>query len=246
MNCEQHETPKKWGRKFEEQAQHHHRAAVMWGICLAVVAVVGGTFWWVELLIPLTKKPTTVMSTSPSQIPNKGEAEKPSSGGETTSANEKKSPESAGDSFASSTPSTLSVSSTLSVLSTLSASEGTSSAFRQDLHVDAVLWINLAEKILNRLALFLIFGVMLFFLVKNCLAHWHNQIVNRHRANALLVCQQLAHEAKKREGNSCILRRAADHVWNTDESGFIQGTKDVKGGGVSVNLSGFSGGTRTD
>lgn len=268
MSTEKREASKGWGAEFEAQARWHHYIAMVWAVCLVATVAFGMTVWFQDPIQTAVAPSTQPSGDVTIKIPDE-EENRP-----TPTVSGKKIPEDAEDtsspsalSFLPSLPplpssspqpvpspqSVLSPQSILSSLSVLSLSvpsslsaSGDSSVHQQYLPIiNTLLWHGLARDILNRLAPFLVFAFMLLFLAKNCMAHRHNQIVNRHCANALSVCQQLAHEEMKAgEINRFILQQTAHHVWTTEESGFIRGTKNLKGDGVSVNLSGFSGRSR--
>lgn len=72
----------------------------------------------------------------------------------------------------------------------------------QDIHESVQL---LAAKLVS----FTTAGYLLVLCARNCLAHTHNAIVNRHRQNALLTFQALVDAAKGEDKKDIVLTHAA-------------------------------------
>ncbi len=75
------------------------------------------------------------------------------------------------------------------------------------------------------LSKFLIFGVLAYMLVlsaRNFLSHKHNEIVNRHRQNALLTFNALVKAAPGEDKQSVILTYAAACIFAPQETGYTK------------------------
>lgn len=69
----------------------------------------------------------------------------------------------------------------------------------------------------------LIFGVLAYILsvcAKNFLSHKHNEIVNRHRQNALATYSALAEAASDKTGSDIVLSHAAACIFSPQETGY--------------------------
>lgn len=73
---------------------------------------------------------------------------------------------------------------------------------------------------------FLIFGVIayvLFLCARNFLSHKHNEIVNRHRQNALATFKTLAEATSDAASSDIVLSHAASCIFSPQETGYTKG-----------------------
>jgi len=71
----------------------------------------------------------------------------------------------------------------------------------------------------------LVFGVVSFMLIlssKNFLSHKHNEIVNRHRQNALLTFNALVSAAENEGAKDTVLSHAASCIFSPQETGYTK------------------------
>lgn len=99
----------------------------------------------------------------------------------------------------------------------------------------------------------LIFGVIAYMLglsAKNYLSHKHNEIVNRHRQNALMTYRSLADASSKDGSRDIILQQAAAAIYQLHDTGYVKSqgasssvTEIVPRTSLPVSVSGTSGGS---
>lgn len=87
-----------------------------------------------------------------------------------------------------------------------------------------------AQLIAGKLIVFFVLIYMLSICAKNFLSNRHNEIVNRHRQNALMTYKSLVDAGGTTEARDVILNHAAASVYQLHETGF---TKSVDGGGTT-------------
>ena len=75
---------------------------------------------------------------------------------------------------------------------------------------------------ISKLLLFTVLAYMLFLSARNFLAHKHNEIVNRHRYNALLTFTALADAASGEERRDVVLTFAAACIFSPQETGYTK------------------------
>lgn len=71
----------------------------------------------------------------------------------------------------------------------------------------------------------LVFGVLAYWLglcAKNYLSHKHNQVINRHRENALKTFQALAEGAGNPDNKDIVLTHASQCIFSAQETGYIK------------------------
>lgn len=71
----------------------------------------------------------------------------------------------------------------------------------------------------------LIFGVLAYWLglcAKNYLSHKHNQVINRHRENALKTFQALAEGAGNPDNKDIVLTHASQCIFSAQDTGYIK------------------------
>lgn len=84
---------------------------------------------------------------------------------------------------------------------------------------------DLSEGIQLVVSKFLIFFVLVYMLslsAKNFLNHKHNQIVNKHRQNALMTFQALTEAASTPETKDVVLNHAASCIFKPQDTGYIK------------------------
>ncbi len=72
----------------------------------------------------------------------------------------------------------------------------------------------------------LLFGVLAYLLAlaaKNFLAHQHNEIVNRHRQNALMTFNALAEAAHSPDNKDIVLAHASACIFSPQDTGYTKG-----------------------
>lgn len=74
----------------------------------------------------------------------------------------------------------------------------------------------------GKILIFFVLTYMLFLSAKNFLNHKHNEIVNRHRQNALMTFQALADAAKGEQSRDIVLSHAASCIFTPQETGYIK------------------------
>lgn len=75
----------------------------------------------------------------------------------------------------------------------------------------------------------LLFGILTFMLVRssrNYLAHKHNEVVNRHKQNALLTFNALVEAGATPETRNTVLNHAASSIYATPDSGYVRASGD--------------------
>lgn len=80
----------------------------------------------------------------------------------------------------------------------------------------------------------LIFGVIAYMLLlcaRNFLSHKHNEVVNRHRQNALATFTALAEATSDAASSDIVLSHAAACIFSPQDSGYIK-TDTVRGDSV--------------
>jgi hypothetical protein len=86
----------------------------------------------------------------------------------------------------------------------------------------------------------LVFVTISFFLIlssRNCLAHRHNLVVNRHRQNALATYQAIVKAAGQDANRDVVLAKAADCIFTAQPTAFSK-TDGADGGSLSfVNVA---------
>lgn len=89
----------------------------------------------------------------------------------------------------------------------------------------------------GKLIVFFVLAYMLSICARNFLSNRHNEIVNRHRQNALMTYKTLADAGGTPEARDAILNHAAASVYQLHDTGF---TKPADGGGtVSSSIVGL-------
>ena len=89
------------------------------------------------------------------------------------------------------------------------------------------------QLVVSKILIFGVISYMLFIAAKNFLAHKHNQIINKHRQNALMTYRALV-EASDGEAQNIVLLQAANCIYGPQSTGYSKelnmstpGTKSV-------------------
>ncbi len=77
--------------------------------------------------------------------------------------------------------------------------------------------------VVSKILIFTVLGYMLLLCAKNFLTHAHNDVVNKHRQNALLTFNALVDAAGTDERRDVILTYAAACIFNPQETGYVRG-----------------------
>lgn len=74
----------------------------------------------------------------------------------------------------------------------------------------------------SKVLIFFVIAYMLFLSAKNFLNHKHNEIVNKHRQNALMTFQALSDAATEASMKDVVLNHAAECIFKPQETGYIK------------------------
>lgn len=75
---------------------------------------------------------------------------------------------------------------------------------------------------ISKVLIFAVLGYMLILCAKNFLTHSHNEVVNKHRQNALLTFNALVEAAGTDERRDVILTYAAACIFSPQETGYVK------------------------
>jgi hypothetical protein len=81
---------------------------------------------------------------------------------------------------------------------------------------------------ISKVLIFAVLGYMVLLCARNFLAHKHNEIVNRHRQNALLTFKALADAAGTMENRDVVLTYAAACIFAPQETGYTRPAESGK------------------
>ena len=90
-----------------------------------------------------------------------------------------------------------------------------------------------AQIAVSKALIFAVIAYMLFLCARTLTGHQHNEIVNRHRENALLTFNSLAAAAGDAESRDVILNHAAGCIFGPQDTGF---GKHAQSSGSSVQI----------
>jgi hypothetical protein len=82
---------------------------------------------------------------------------------------------------------------------------------------------------LSKVLIFSTLAFMLYLCARTLMAHRHNEVVNRHRQNALLTFNALADAATKPEARDVVLTQASACIYAPQESGFSKSAGNQPG-----------------
>lgn len=80
--------------------------------------------------------------------------------------------------------------------------------------------INLIGLLLSKITLFSFYTLLIYQVIKNYNAQNHQYILNKHRANCLLVYEELALAANNPETKTKMLERASKTIFDLGQTGF--------------------------
>lgn len=89
------------------------------------------------------------------------------------------------------------------------------------------------QLVVSKLLIFFVIAYMLILSARNFMNHKHNEIVNKHRQNALMTFQALSDAASAPEAKDIVLNHASACIFKTQETGYIK----VSGNNQSENKS---------
>lgn len=90
------------------------------------------------------------------------------------------------------------------------------------------------QLIASKIFVFATLSYLLYLCGKNFLSHKHNEILNRHRQNALMTYQTITDAAKSYEGKEIILAQAAYCMFSPQETGYIKVVSNDIGGSMKT------------
>ena len=86
----------------------------------------------------------------------------------------------------------------------------------------------------GKLIVFFVLVYMLFLCVKNFLSNRHNEIVNRHRQNALMTYRALVDAGGTPEARDVVLTHAASSIFSPNDTGYARSGDGGSANGKSV------------
>ena len=81
----------------------------------------------------------------------------------------------------------------------------------------------------SKILIFFVLAYMLFLSARNFLSHRHNEIVNKHRQNALMTYKALVDAGGTPETRDIVLNHAAASIYKLHDTGYIRGGGDKQG-----------------
>lgn len=86
----------------------------------------------------------------------------------------------------------------------------------------------------SKVFIFATLTYLLYLCGKNFLSHKHNEIVNRHRQNALMTYQAMVGAASTTEGKEIVLAQAAYCMFSPQETGYIKVVSNENNGSMKT------------
>ena len=86
-----------------------------------------------------------------------------------------------------------------------------------------------AQLIASKILIFVVLSYMLVLSAKNFLNHKHNQIVNKHRQNALMTFKALVDASKSDESRDIVLVHAASCIFSPQDTGYTKSRSGSSG-----------------
>ena len=74
----------------------------------------------------------------------------------------------------------------------------------------------------SKVLIFAVIGYMLFLCARNFLSHKHNEVINRHRQNALATFKALAEATSDAASSDIVLSHAASCIFSPQETGYTR------------------------
>lgn len=109
--------------------------------------------------------------------------------------------------------------------------------------------IEASQYIVSKILIFGVLAYMLGLSAKNYLSHKHNEIVNRHRQNALMTYQSLANASADVGSRGIILQQAATAIYQLHDTGYVKShgnsssiAEFLPRSSIPVNVGGSAGG----
>ncbi len=95
--------------------------------------------------------------------------------------------------------------------------------------------LGLTQLLVSKVLVFGVLGYLLTLSAKNFLNHKHNEIVNKHRQNALLTYETMVNAGQTPEARNIVLQLAAASIYQLHETGYIkQGDSNSRGGIIEI------------
>lgn len=92
--------------------------------------------------------------------------------------------------------------------------------------------IGLVQFIVSKILIFGVLGYLLALSAKNFLNHKHNEIVNKHRQNALLTYEKMVNAGQTDEARNIVLQLAAASVYQLHDTGYVKSSESSGRGGI--------------
>lgn len=92
--------------------------------------------------------------------------------------------------------------------------------------------IGLVQFIVSKILIFGVLGYLLALSAKNFLNHKHNEIVNKHRENALLTYEKMVNAGQTDEARNIVLQLAAASVYQLHDTGYVKSSEGSGRGGI--------------
>lgn len=84
-----------------------------------------------------------------------------------------------------------------------------------------------AQLIVGKVLCFGVIAYMLALSAKNYLSHRHNEVVNRHRQNALMTYKSLVEAGGTQEARDIILQQAASAIYQLQDTGYVKSSEKM-------------------
>lgn len=92
--------------------------------------------------------------------------------------------------------------------------------------------IELTQFLVSKVLIFGVLGYLLTLSAKNFLNHKHNEIVNKHRQNALLTYEIMVNAGQTEEARNIVLQLAAASVYQLHDTGYVKSSESSGRGGI--------------
>jgi hypothetical protein len=86
----------------------------------------------------------------------------------------------------------------------------------------------------SKVLIFAVLGYMVLLCARNFLSHKHNEIVNKHRQNALLTFKALVDAGGKAENRDVVLTYAAACIFSPQDTGYSRSAESGKGETLNI------------
>lgn len=86
----------------------------------------------------------------------------------------------------------------------------------------------------SKVLVFFVLTYMLFLCARNFLSHRHNQIVNKHRQNALMTYNSLVDAGLTPEARDTVLNHAASSIYRLHDTGYTRGGSKDSASSTSI------------